>query len=51
MTYYVQDNFTKTAKGKDIMLVMFYAPWCKHCKQLEPEPESNTDETHVILII
>jgi len=34
-----QDNFTKTAKGKDIMLVMFYAPWCKHCKQLEPEYE------------
>jgi len=34
-----QDNFTKTAKTKDLMLVWFYAPWCKHCKQLEPEME------------
>ena len=34
-----QENFTKTAKTKDLMLVWFYAPWCKHCKQLEPEME------------
>jgi hypothetical protein len=29
-----QDNFTKVAKTKELMLTMFYAPWCKHCKQL-----------------
>jgi len=39
-----QDNFTKTAKAKDLMLVWFYAPWCKHCKQLEPEMEGAANE-------
>jgi len=39
-----QDNFTKTAKSKDLMLVMFFAPWCKHCKQLEPELEGAANE-------
>jgi len=39
-----QDNFTKTAKTKDLMLVWFYAPWCKHCKQLEPEMEGAANE-------
>jgi len=38
------DNFTKTAKSKDIVLVWFYAPWCKHCKQLEPEMEGAAAE-------
>ncbi|XP_023336039.1 probable protein disulfide-isomerase A4 [Eurytemora carolleeae] len=39
-----QDNFTKVAKTKDLMLTMFYAPWCKHCKQLEPEFEGAAQE-------
>ena len=38
------DNFTKTAKTKDLMLAWFYAPWCKHCKQLEPEMEGAAGE-------
>ena len=30
------DNFTKFVKDEKLSLAMFYAPWCKHCKQVMP---------------
>lgn len=38
------DNFTKFVKHEKLSLAMFYAPWCKHCKQVAPEYEGAASE-------
>ncbi len=38
------ENFTKFVKEEKLVLVEWYAPWCKHCKQMEPEYEGAAAE-------
>ncbi|XP_057369864.1 LOW QUALITY PROTEIN: probable protein disulfide-isomerase A4 [Daphnia carinata] len=34
------ENFEKTVTDSKLILVQFYAPYCSHCKQMQPEYEA-----------
>jgi len=36
-----EDNFDAVVNHFEHVLVMFYAPWCGHCKKLHPEFEAS----------
>ncbi|CAF5229737.1 unnamed protein product, partial [Rotaria magnacalcarata] len=33
------ENFSEFISNQELALVEFYAPWCGHCKRLEPKFE------------
>ena len=39
------DNFTKFVKNEKLSLAMWYAPWCKHCKQVMPGKNNLPNKT------
>uniref|UniRef100_A0A0A9YNZ9 Protein disulfide-isomerase A5 n=2 Tax=Lygus hesperus TaxID=30085 RepID=A0A0A9YNZ9_LYGHE len=38
------ENFNETLKDYSSVIVMFYAPWCGHCKMLKPKYEKAATE-------
>lgn len=40
------DQFDSQVKQKECTLVMFYAPWCGHCKRLKPDFEAAAKVLH-----
>lgn len=51
VTHLTDSNFDEILAASDSALVMFYAPWCGHCKRMKPDYEKAATKLKVVFLL